>query len=517
MSIGIFVHPSFADTQIIIPLGAANPNTPFALSPSVLDVKANETVTWQNNDFAIHTVTTGTTSLGFDGRIDSGVISAGQTFSHKFDKAGVYEYYCLFHPWMTGVVNVGGGSKIQPTDTISFSTDKSSYHKGDSILISGQVSNFVPNEQVTVWITNLQGIAVAIIHMETESRNNFTTSIPVGGGLWESGNTYKVYAQYGSRSSIASTDIVFEPQNYTQKNNMPMTILAPLKQFKSGVTANNVQCNSGFVLVIKTEDGSPSCVKSNTATKLLARGWAQSTKQTLTTTPIPPPTTGQKGFAVNLFVPNPTAIIKGIVDTHLNQNDYVSSYRTVNMMIYPKLNKSLYTSSVPMTVNQIQVAKQNGIGYVCYDNEQYNAGLSSPASELAQPANYTNIVGKMVKDAGLKYNIQPEWESLQQEYKDVNWKQVDLLTMQLQRFPLGITPEQHFKDLAIAVSTIARSENPNIIILAQVNLAFDTSPNNQAAIDFVNSLRDHIDGVSVVVNPGDPEAPVGPFLTALGR
>jgi len=274
----IFIHSSFADTQVIIPLGAANTNTPFSLSPSVLDVKTNETVTWQNNDVSIHTVTTGTTSLGFDGRIDSGVIAAGKSFSYKFDKAGVYGYYCLFHPWMTGVVNVGSSSKVQPLDTISFSTDKSSYQNGDSILISGKVSNFIPNEQVTVWITNLQGIAVAINHVETESSDNFSTGIPAGGGLWKSDNTYKVYAQYGSRSSVASADIAFEPQNYT-KVNASQIILSPLKQIKSGVSVDNVQCDADLVLVIKTKDGSPACVKSDTVTKLFVRGWAQSTTQ----------------------------------------------------------------------------------------------------------------------------------------------------------------------------------------------------------------------------------------------
>lgn len=275
IGVGVFVHSSFADTQVIIPLGAANANTPFSLSPSVLDVKTNETVTWQNNDVASHTVTTGTTSLGFDGRIDSGVIAVGKSFSYKFDKAGVYGYYCLFHPWMTGVVNVGSTSKVQPVDTISFSTDKSSYQNGDSILISGKVSNFIPNEQVTVWITNFQGIAVAIAHVETESSDDFSTSILSGGGLWKSGNTYKVYAQYGSRSSVASTDIAFEPQNYTKVNVSQIT-LTPLKQIKLGISVDNVQCSTDLILVIKAEDGSPACVKSDTATKLFARGWAQS-------------------------------------------------------------------------------------------------------------------------------------------------------------------------------------------------------------------------------------------------
>ena len=278
IGIGVFIHPSFADVQVTMPLGAANANTPFSLSPSVLDAKTNETVTWQNNDVASHTVTTGTTSLGFDGRIDSGVIAVGKSFSYKFDKVGVYGYYCLFHPWMTGIVNVRNSSTVQPVDTISFSTDKSSYHKGDSILISGKVSNFIPNQQVTVWITNPQGIAVAINHVETESSDSFSTSIPAGGGLWKSDNTYKVYVQYGSRSSVASADIAFEPQNYT-KGNVSQITLTPLKQIKSGISVNDVQCNADLMLVIKTEDGSPACVKSDTATKLFARGWAQSTTQ----------------------------------------------------------------------------------------------------------------------------------------------------------------------------------------------------------------------------------------------
>jgi hypothetical protein len=294
----------------------------------------------------------------------------------------------------------------------------------------------------------------------------------------------------------------------------PITGYAIERSADSGSTWSGLVSNTGSTATTYSDTGLASGTTFTYRVSAVNIIGASSPSNTASaSTPLPT----SKGFLVNIFVPSPTSVMTGIVNTHLTQNDFESSYRTENMILYPKLNKSLYTSSVPMTVNQIAVAKQFGLQYVCYDNEQFNGGLSTPASELAQPAYYTNTVGKMVKDAGFKYNIQPTWEALQQEYKGVDWKQVDLLTMQLQRFPLGITPEQNFKDLAIAVSTLARSQNPNITILAQVNLAFDTSPNDQAAIDFVNSLRDHIDGVSVVVNPGDPEAPVAPFLTALGR
>jgi|GEM_PF-1114247 len=50
----------------------------------------------------------------------------------------------------------------------------------------------------------------------------------------------------------------------------------PLKQFKSGVTANNVQCRQDLQLVIKAEGNSPACVKLDVAYMLIKRGWAAS-------------------------------------------------------------------------------------------------------------------------------------------------------------------------------------------------------------------------------------------------
>lgn len=49
--------------------------------------------------------------------------------------------------------------------------------------------------------------------------------------------------------------------------------LAPLKQLKAGIKANDIVCKEGFVLAIKASNGSPTCVTPETKTKLLARGW----------------------------------------------------------------------------------------------------------------------------------------------------------------------------------------------------------------------------------------------------
>lgn len=51
--------------------------------------------------------------------------------------------------------------------------------------------------------------------------------------------------------------------------------LPPLKQIKSGILARDVQCSQGLILVLKSENDSPACVKETSLAKLLSRGWAK--------------------------------------------------------------------------------------------------------------------------------------------------------------------------------------------------------------------------------------------------
>lgn len=210
---GMSFSSALAYEDVTIPLGASIKSNPFSLSPSIVNIKTNETVVWYNQDDTIHSVTTGTPQYGFDGRIDSGPIQPGQSFSYTFSKQGVYQYFCIFHPWMTGAVNVGIGGQVEPLYQISVSTDKSSYRAGDNILVSGQVSKFIPNEIITVWITDSQGKGIAESHVETENGSKFETSMPAGGALWIPGSTYTIFAQYGSRSEVATSQIEYEPNS----------------------------------------------------------------------------------------------------------------------------------------------------------------------------------------------------------------------------------------------------------------------------------------------------------------
>ena len=50
---------------------------------------------------------------------------------------------------------------------------------------------------------------------------------------------------------------------------------SPLKQFKSGISAYDVKCNQGLILIIKSTDGSPACVKPDNVIQLVKIGWAK--------------------------------------------------------------------------------------------------------------------------------------------------------------------------------------------------------------------------------------------------
>lgn len=66
--------------------------------PEKIVIAKGEKVTWINNDWVSHTVT----SQSFS----SGKMSSGQVFTHVFNKPGVYNYYCEYHANMKGIVVV---------------------------------------------------------------------------------------------------------------------------------------------------------------------------------------------------------------------------------------------------------------------------------------------------------------------------------------------------------------------------------------------------------------------------
>ncbi len=162
-------------TDVIASRGSSVPGceeTSECFIPSTVKVNLGDTVNWFNRDFAAHTVTSGTTADGPNGIFDSSLFMAGTTFSHTFDEEGTFDYFCMVHPWMSGIVVVGEGGPIPPPRSdisISVEAERSIYDLGDLVKIDVFISGISYSERVAVTVTDRAGTAVISRTLTTDS------------------------------------------------------------------------------------------------------------------------------------------------------------------------------------------------------------------------------------------------------------------------------------------------------------------------------------------------------------
>jgi nitrite reductase (NO-forming) len=103
---GAPVSTDIDDSQIIetnlcdVETDSAVPSSNKSFYPKINQAKVGDTVTWTNKDTSVHTITSN------DDLFDSGMMMPDDTFEQTFDDIGLYEYYCMLHPWMTGTVKI---------------------------------------------------------------------------------------------------------------------------------------------------------------------------------------------------------------------------------------------------------------------------------------------------------------------------------------------------------------------------------------------------------------------------
>lgn len=75
--------------------------------PEVLTIKRGERVRWENNDTVSHTITDGNPTDSNSGtRFDSGLFRSGKNFDITINEKGIFNYFCVVHPWETGKIIV---------------------------------------------------------------------------------------------------------------------------------------------------------------------------------------------------------------------------------------------------------------------------------------------------------------------------------------------------------------------------------------------------------------------------
>ncbi|OLC33205.1 MAG: hypothetical protein AUH84_07375 [Thaumarchaeota archaeon 13_1_40CM_4_38_7] len=118
----------------------------------------------------------------------------------------------------------------QSIQSVTVTTDKPSYTKGDSIVISGSVNPFDPYNFLTLQITNPDGKPVGYEQPHFLQDGSYHVTIGTGSPLWINDGTYSVKVLYGSprdtqnQSSSyvqATTTFTFSTQSQSENNQSP--------------------------------------------------------------------------------------------------------------------------------------------------------------------------------------------------------------------------------------------------------------------------------------------------------
>ncbi len=107
------IHGTYENaTAIVIPKGASDPaetDVPY-FEPQVSDLQAGAKFYWKNEDYVPHTATSSTPGSEDAGLLFDTMIIPSRQQSDVFgiETPGQYPYFCLLHPWMSGVIVVHG-------------------------------------------------------------------------------------------------------------------------------------------------------------------------------------------------------------------------------------------------------------------------------------------------------------------------------------------------------------------------------------------------------------------------
>ena len=100
------ITPVQVNAEIIIPNGNFDVSSSAFYLPLNLETPVGTTVVWANEDTVPHTVQSQDEFGKVIALFNSAPLNTGDRFEFTFEEAGVYNYFCSFHPWRVGVVTI---------------------------------------------------------------------------------------------------------------------------------------------------------------------------------------------------------------------------------------------------------------------------------------------------------------------------------------------------------------------------------------------------------------------------
>jgi hypothetical protein len=210
---------------------------------------------------------------------------------------------------------------------------------------------------------------------------------------------------------------------------------------------------------------------------------------------------------INILTISNDEMTQAAINRHLNDTDFTSNFRVNVLAGYPSQQHVLNEASISDIKQAIDIEIPQSsvrVDYIMYDNEGWD---KTPLHEQVDPAGSTNRAADIVHAAGYDFAASPSKEFLDDALYRIDWRKIELLIIQTQK----LVETSEFKSMTYEVSSAVRSENPNCIIMIQVNPSLNTI---EQIINDVTSVRTSIDGVSIIWNGNDTRV-LDELLTSL--
>jgi len=105
-----------------------------------------------------------------------------------------------------GMAPAFGQMIVQP---IVVSTDKTSYTEGESIIVTGEVSEILFGYAISLMVIAPNGNVVELAQLMVGSDKKFSTELSAGGSLMKAGGEYTIQVLYGTENRTAETSFSF--------------------------------------------------------------------------------------------------------------------------------------------------------------------------------------------------------------------------------------------------------------------------------------------------------------------
>jgi hypothetical protein len=158
--------------------------------------------------------------------------------------------------------------------------------------------------------------------------------------------------------------------------------------------------------------------------------------------------------------------------------------------------KMIIIQSLDNITQAIDIDRYHNLSTISYDIEHWER---TPESERVDPLLSISRGAGIVHEAGFSYGITPDAEMLIDNYKRINWSEIDFLGMQLQRFSQNI---EEYSSLANEIASFAKCKNPNIEIFTQLSFRL-TDANDM--INIIDNVHDIVDGFIIAYDTNTRE------------